>query len=132
MWKNPARPTWDKDLLFEPGGMAFKLVVADASEEEIPTLKGAPHWEVVRHASIRKECNINWKSILQVIAQQEDNGVPIFEQNPNVLRNNHTSTVRLLQLDFAIRDVRAPVGWVFGTFMYDGTRTDRDVCLFHS
>ncbi|MFT3822266.1 MAG: hypothetical protein QM731_00045 [Chitinophagaceae bacterium] len=29
-------------------------------------------------------------------------------------------SVRLLQIDIAVKDRRSPVGWVFGTFIYDG------------
>jgi hypothetical protein len=29
-------------------------------------------------------------------------------------------TVRLLQIDIAVKDHRSPIGWVFGTFVYDG------------
>lgn len=39
----------------------------------------------------------------------------------------YASEVRLVQVDFAVVDPRAPIGWVFGTFMYDGTKTDASV-----
>ncbi|KAL3451160.1 hypothetical protein BJX65DRAFT_304562 [Aspergillus insuetus] len=39
-------------------------------------------------------------------------------------RNTFASDLRLLQVDFAVRDDRAPIGWVFGTFMYAGTRNE--------
>ena len=42
------------------------------------------------------------------------------------MRNAYASDLRLLQVDFAVRDDRkdkAPIGWVFGTFMYDGSQT---------
>lgn len=29
-------------------------------------------------------------------------------------------SVRLLQIDIAVKDHRSPIGWVFGTFVYDG------------
>lgn len=32
--------------------------------------------------------------------------------------------MRLIQVDFAVVDDRSPIGWVFGTFMYDGTLGD--------
>jgi hypothetical protein len=30
-------------------------------------------------------------------------------------------------MDFAVRDPRSPIGWVFGVFLYDGSRQDDDV-----
>ena len=36
-------------------------------------------------------------------------------------RHHKPSSVRLIQMDIAARDERAPIGWIFGTFMYDGT-----------
>lgn len=33
-----------------------------------------------------------------------------------------TQTVRLIQLDIAVRDSRAPTGWVFGTYVWKGPR----------
>lgn len=38
---------------------------------------------------------------------------------PQVPRTDQT--VRLLQLDIAVKDARSPIGWVFGTFVYDGS-----------
>ncbi len=35
----------------------------------------------------------------------------------------HDVNVRLLQVDVAVRDNRAPTGWVFGTFVYDKSMT---------
>jgi hypothetical protein len=35
-----------------------------------------------------------------------------------------TKTVRLMQMDVASADARAPTGWVFGTFAYDSSATD--------
>ncbi|MBK9195399.1 MAG: hypothetical protein IPO17_10520 [Flavobacteriales bacterium] len=30
------------------------------------------------------------------------------------------SDMQLLQIDIAVKDQRSPIGWVFGTFVYDG------------
>lgn len=49
--------------------------------------------------------------------------------NPKT-RNKFASDVRLLQVDFAVRDTRSPTGWVFGTFMYNGNKTDSNVRMF--
>ena len=48
-----------------------------------------------------------------------------------VTRNKHYSELRLLQVDFAVRDERAPIGWVFGTFMYDCFHEDSRVSLWY-
>jgi hypothetical protein len=68
---------------------------------------------------------------LQMIVPQPDpakDPTPPRDQNP-VVRNPYTSDVRLIQMDFAVRDDRTPTGWVFGTFMFDGTRKDTNVCF---
>lgn len=46
-------------------------------------------------------------------------------------RNDFPTDLRLLQVDFAVRDDRAPIGWVFGTLIYDGRRLDKNVCQEH-
>ncbi|EIN12210.1 hypothetical protein PUNSTDRAFT_118179 [Punctularia strigosozonata HHB-11173 SS5] len=58
-------------------------------------------------------------------ATPSDNPQPPFDQSP-VLRNDFTSDVQLIQMDIALKDDRSPIGWVFGTFMYDGSRPDAD------
>jgi hypothetical protein len=57
-------------------------------------------------------------SFVKVIAQQADPLKPADPEN----RNNFASTVRLLQMDFAIATphTHSPTGWVFGTYIYDG------------
>lgn len=52
------------------------------------------------------------KRIYQVISPQGSTSGSI--------RNNYASDLRLLQVDFAVRDDNAEIGWVFGTFMYNG------------
>jgi len=58
-----------------------------------------------------------------VIASAKPGKVP----NPEI-RNEFATDLRLIQVDFAVRDDRAPTGWVFGTFMYDGTTSEENVC----
>ena len=50
----------------------------------------------------------------QVIAQYVDNTMPWRAS----ARDDSVSEIRLTQVDFAVRDDRAKIGWVFGTFMY--------------
>lgn len=69
--------------------------MTDATDDEVPKMKGAPAMKAV---------------IAKPLTSPSDNGR---------YRNNFASDLRLLQVDFAVRDDRAPIGWVFGTFMFD-------------
>jgi hypothetical protein len=53
-------------------------------------------------------------------------GAPEFQANIN--RDGHPVTVRLLQIDVAIRDTRNDnlTGWVFGTFVYQASASGAD------
>ena len=42
-------------------------------------------------------------------------------------RQDTVSDVRLIQVDFATRDDRADIGWVFGTFMFDSEQKASNV-----
>jgi hypothetical protein len=42
----------------------------------------------------------------------------------NILTDKGVTPVRLLQLDVAVVDSRAPTGWIFGTLVYDKSATD--------
>lgn len=76
--------------LFPEGTVAAKLLFSEANEAEVPYVEDAPEWEV------------------------------------NIQRNQHLPSpppipsLRLLQVDVAVRDSRADdlTGWVFGTFVY--------------
>lgn len=61
-----------------------------------------------------------WKA---VIAQQLS---PLVTPSTALIRNDYASDVRLIQVDWATVDNRSPIGWVFGTFMYDGTLENID------
>ena len=37
--------------------------------------------------------------------------------------------MRLLQVDWAVRDDKSDIGWVFGTYMYDGSQKNQNVSL---
>ncbi|KAG9081994.1 hypothetical protein FRC07_014356, partial [Ceratobasidium sp. 392] len=102
MWKDPNNPSWEKDVQFPEGSVVFKVLMTDASDKDLPTQRGSPTWSAV---------------ISQTNPEQDF--FPIAGQ-----RNDHPSDVRLLQIDFAVRDNRAPIGWVFGAFMYDGRKSD--------
>ena len=59
----------------------------------------------------------------QVIAQYVDNKMPWRAP----ARNDSVSQLRLIQVEFAVRDDRAKIGWVFGTFMYDSENREENV-----
>ena len=63
----------------------------------------------------------------QVIARADAD--PVKNAANMKIRNTFASDVRLIQLDFAVRDDRAPIGWAFGTFMYNGNSPSLDVSI---
>ncbi|KAL1640295.1 hypothetical protein SLS58_007111 [Diplodia intermedia] len=79
-------------------GFFNSVLMTDAKDDEVSSMKGSPAFTAVTAQS---------------------------PENPQ-LRNDHASEVRLLQIDFAVQDDGAPIGWVFGTFMYDGRRSDKN------
>lgn len=96
VWRHPEHP----DLRatdarfgggFPIGAVIFKLLFTDASVAEVPYL----------------ENSIEWDAIVAVN----------FDSDKRVVRK-----LRLIQMDFMIREdvARAPRGWVFGTFVYNG------------
>ncbi|MFD1840371.1 hypothetical protein [Paracidovorax cattleyae] len=88
IWRN--RSVADlSDMRYPEGTFIIKFLFTEASEAEVPYLKGAPMWSANIYTSF---------------------GAASRETKP----------MRLLQVDFAIRDKRmdAQTGWVFGTFMY--------------
>jgi hypothetical protein len=78
---------------FPIGTVAAKILFTAATTDEVPELDGTIEWD----ANINSEFD---------------------ETSPKAIRK-----VRLLQMDVAIRDVRADsaTGWIFGTFVYDKT-----------
>lgn len=98
VWAGQGRP--HPDLASMPEGtVAAKLLFTTASEFQAPFLAGAPTWNAY------------------VYDDMNDDG---FFAKPGSKR--HVHPVRLLQVDFAVRDSRvdATTGWVFGTFVYGG------------
>ncbi|KAF4462444.1 hypothetical protein FALBO_10748 [Fusarium albosuccineum] len=96
IWKDPSKPKWE-NVKFQLGTCVFKILLTDATNLEVPIMDGSP----TMHAVISPNGAIN-----------------------GAVRQDHASPVRLLQVDFAVRDDRADIGWVFGTFMYNGHMKD--------
>ena len=61
---------------------------------------------------------------MQMIAVQPED--PSQEPDPAVRVKNAPNEVSLLQMDIAVKDKRGTgTGWIWGTFMYDGTSATR-------
>jgi hypothetical protein len=103
MWKDPNAPDPRKVTNFPDGTVGAKLLFTRATATDVPYLKGAFSWQANIHRNI--ECRR-----------------PIPDDSP--LCEREVQTVRLLQIDIAVRDDRpenpSPTNWVFGTFVYDG------------
>lgn len=102
-----------------------QILMTDASDTEIPTMVGAPSMQAVSRW-LQYYCapaNLG-KVIADPTKNNGPNGNPLYSGK---VRNNFASDLRLLQADWAVRDDRAPIGWVFGTFMYDGSQKDKNV-----
>jgi hypothetical protein len=102
-WKNPLAPDPGAAKDFPDGTVAAKLLFTSANARDVPYLRGAPEWQANIHKSV--ECRI----------RGVDDSSPLCERE--------IQTVRLLQIDIAVRDDRpgnpSPTNWVFGTFVYD-------------
>jgi hypothetical protein len=79
---------------FPLGTMVVKLLFTSASARNVPYLIGSPEWMVDRHDTLG---NGQYDSIARTPAP-----------------------VHLVQMDVAVRDDRSPIGWVYGTYAYDG------------
>lgn len=94
VWINSSRPD-EIQPRFAEGTVAFKLLFTEATEEEVPWLRGAPVW---RADAPRKSGPANLAS---------------------------AKSLRLLQVDVAVRDDNSKCGgWIFGTFHYDSAMPD--------
>ncbi|XP_019619798.1 PREDICTED: uncharacterized protein LOC109466514 [Branchiostoma belcheri] len=109
-WKDPGKPTLTENVTFPPGTVAFKLLFTEATERDIPALKGAKVWE----AAIAMPTS----PIPPTASQQEArtllaNVLNCTDRGPNPY------PLRLIQVDVMVRDPRSNIGWLFGSFMYN-------------
>jgi hypothetical protein len=93
VWKDPDHPI---AAAFPDGTVSIKLLFTQASVKEVPYLKNSKEWQAHIYDSI---------------------AIPT-----NAFLPRSIQTVRLLQIDVAVRDSRVNdrSGWVFGTFVYNG------------
>jgi hypothetical protein len=103
MWKDPANPDPAAAQEFPDGTVAAKLLFTAATPQDVPYLRGSVQWLANIHSMI--DCRIR---------DMPDDSPPC---------ERRIQPVRLLQIDVAIKDSRANAtgGWVFGTFVYDGS-----------
>jgi hypothetical protein len=95
VWQRPASPD-ARQSQFPNGTVIAKLLFTTAPDAELPYLKGSVEWRANIHAF---------------------NGVTC----PNGALARRPQTVRLIQIDLAVKDARAlETGWVFATLAYDG------------
>ncbi len=83
---------------FPEGTVGFKLLFSSATDAQVPYLRNSLTWTANTgpiNAAGLKPGDPGWQP-----------------------RTDHT--MRLLQVDIIVKDNRSPIGWVFGTFVYDG------------
>ncbi|HKV42934.1 MAG TPA: hypothetical protein VJX67_27310 [Blastocatellia bacterium] len=97
VWCDPGNPDLGSHT-FPDGTVSAKLLFSAALPSQVPFLKNSVQWTA----------NINTVA-----------SVPTSPRRPR--------TVRLLQIDVAVRETRnLETGWVFGTFIYDPDMRSRD------
>ena len=102
VWRFPSNPD-ASSAVFPEGTMVAKLLFTTATESEVPYLKGAFEWEADIH------------------------DLPTSDVDCRFEGARRPQKVRLLQVDLAVKDKRAPVtGWVFATMSYDGLKSGND------
>jgi hypothetical protein len=101
MWKDPMKPDPTAAGEFPEGTVGAKLLFTAAQVRDVPYLRGSVEWLANIHSNIN--CRGSFPDELPLCERQ-------------------IQTVRLLQIDVAIKDNRAKDtgGWVYGTFVYDG------------
>jgi hypothetical protein len=95
VWNNPAGPPVQAAANFTEGALIAKLLFTTADPSDVPEAEGAYTWE----ANIYNDPGCTKVGCARSVR-----------------------TVRLFQMDVAVKDSRSPqTAWVFGTFVYDRT-----------
>ena len=89
-------PQWINDHGFPEGSVISKLLFVTNANTEVPSLATNP---------------IQWDAYVTTAFKSSDR---IFQK------------VTLIQMDIAVRDHRAPLGWIFGTYQYNGALNNKD------
>lgn len=96
IFAEPCEPSLPVAVRFPPNTVSIKFLFTDADPDEVTYLQGAPEFKAL-------------------IDPTPASGDPV---------DRVEKTVRLLQLDIAVKDRRASAtGWVFGTFAWVGPNT---------
>lgn len=91
VWPDASSPPRIEESKFAVGAVSMKLLFTSATPQQVPFLAGSAEWQANIHETAT-------------------------ESSPKFL-----GTLRLLQIDIAVREARADstTGWVFGTYIYD-------------
>lgn len=108
IWGRDGRPTIPAtDQAFAEGTVVGKLLFTTATPAQLPFLRNVPAWRI--NLSAPAYCNCKAPGGGECTLAQMSQQCP-----------RQPGSVYLLQFDIAVRDDRAPTGWVFGTFVADG------------
>lgn len=105
MWVDPNMPKWEDHLRFPVGSVICENIFVDVTDDEVPIAKGSPE-AYACIGNLPKD--------------------PEHAEAPDG-RMSIATRLRLIQVDFAARDERSPIGWVFGTYACDGRKAAPDV-----
>lgn len=47
IWADPANPEWSQNVQFPEGSVVFKILMTDATDDELPLMAASPSWKVV-------------------------------------------------------------------------------------
>lgn len=96
---------------FPEGTVVAKVLFTTFGEEEVPYLANPLSWNAYIYES-----------------DKADYVMHADEKGKNGIKNTDrvTAKVNLIQMDLMIRDSRAPAGWVFGNFAYNGLRNEKN------
>lgn len=96
------------NISFPNGTVVGKLLFSTATPEELDFLTNMPSWQI----------NLSDPSFCVCKPAQGESACTLAEMSEQCPRT--LGRVYLTQFDIAVRDDRAPTGWVFGTFVADG------------
>ncbi|MET0792928.1 MAG: hypothetical protein ABW061_15515, partial [Polyangiaceae bacterium] len=94
-----------QSMHFADGSVVGKALFTTATPEALPYLKGSPRWQA---------------NILPPACGGRFTGTAKAPDGSTVNCTRTLHDVYLAQFDVAVVDARAPLKWVFGTFVYDG------------
>jgi hypothetical protein len=108
---SPTIPT--QNLKFDDGAVIGKLLWSTATPAQFPNLTNLPAWTA--NMSGFQDGQPTATPMCTPTGPDKNTMVGQSEQCARSL-----GTVYLMQFDIAVRDPRAPLGWVYGTFVADG------------